>query len=90
MPGTLHLFTHMHTSGSHEASLVNTPTHTSQPSQTLASIDSVVIKYSNLHTPPNISRLAVKLAMEGVFGQAILAQSTPLGFYSHLIPQDWR
>ena len=82
---TTPIYTHslapnMHTSGSHEASLVNTPTHTSQPSQTLASIDSVVIKYSNLHTPSNISRLAVKLAKEAVFGQAILAQSTPLGF----------
>ena len=77
----------MPTLESNEIQLASTPIHTPQPSQTLASIDSVVTKYPTYNTPTNISRLAVKLAKEAVFGKDVLAQSTPLGF-RNLKPLD--
>jgi hypothetical protein len=63
-----------HNSGMHK-SLQSTP----QTPYTLWPIEEVVAKYSELHKPESITRLAVKLAREAVFGPDVLAQCTPLG-----------
>ena len=59
--------------------ILNTSSSQNVGSGHLLSIQEVLQKYPKLQTHSNISRLAVKLAREAVFGPDIMAISTPFG-----------
>ena len=50
-----------------------------QHSASFLSIDTVIRKYPMFHSKSKLSRLAVKIAREAVFGQQVMRESTPLG-----------
>ena len=45
----------------------------------LVSVDEVLLKYPKLCCQKNVSRLAVKIARESIFGQKVMQESTPSG-----------
>ena len=50
------------------------------PGSGLKSIPEVLLKYPDLHSECKIGKLAVKLAQEAVFGDAVLQRCTPKGW----------